>query len=398
MKRFTKYVIALLVLCMIISVVPAASAAGYTGEAGQTVDVSFKVDDIKGIDGDITVADPHGIVKSAKIAKIETGLNKLFDDDTFFCDGGAADSVEIIFQVTLKDDAETGATCTVEIEYEVTLNDDNCTLSDMMKKTETITVVAAATEPTEPEGPAATEDPKDPEDPAATEKPEDPEKPTEPKPTEPAVKIDYTKLQEQIDIALGLNKGDYTSESWAALEAVLAKAQAALNSGDQAAVDAAMQALADAIAALVPMDYSALEDAMAKVETFLGDSTVAGKLQELLDALKASKELLTSGDQKAVDEAAALLEQLLGELEKAIKDLEKIEEIITEIEKIVEVEPTDPYCNIQIHYVWPILFFISLFVNVGFIALVVIYFVRRKKNQTDDTPLVDYDIGEDAAE
>ena len=70
------------------------------------------------------------------------------------------------------------------------------------------------------------------------------------------------------------------------------------------------------------------------------------------------------------------------------------EEVEVEVEKEVEVEvePSDDYCNIKIHYVWPILFFISLALNLGFIALIVVYVVRRKKNQTDDTPLVDYDI------
>jgi predicted GTPase len=88
---------------------------------------------------------------------------------------------------------------------------------------------------------------------------------------------------------------------------------------------------------------------------------------------------------------------LLDELQKAILDLTKVEEIIKEIEKIVEVAPKDPYCNISMHYVWPILFFISLALNVGFIVLIIVYFARKKKNQTDDTPLVDYDIADDVA-
>ena len=387
MKRFTKYVIALLVLCMIVSVVPAASAAGYTAEPGETVKIVVEYKDIKGINGEITVNDPNEIVESAKIAKMEADWFTDSENNTFFGYGASASNFKLTYEVKLKASAVAGDQCSITIEYETTLNDEDSTLSDIMTQIETIEVVAppqpTETQPTEPK-------PTEP-------KPTEP-KPTQPKPTEPAVKIDYTKLQEQIDIAVGLNKGDYTAESWANMETALKNAKAALSSKDQAKVDAAMEALKNAIAALTKVDYSKLEAAIAAVESFLEDSTVGGKMQELLDALKGAKELLGSGDQKAVDDTADLLVQLLGELEKAIKDLEKIEEIIKEIEKIVEVEPSDPYCNIQIHHVWPILFFISLFVNVGFIVLVVVYFVRRKKNETDDTPLVNYDIGDDAAE
>ena len=46
--------------------------------------------------------------------------------------------------------------------------------------------------------------------------------------------------------------------------------------------------------------------------------------------------------------------------------------------KPADKEPTGEFCNISIHYVWPILFFISLAVNA---VLVILYFVRRKKNE-----------------
>ena len=387
MKRFTKYVIALLVLCMIVSVVPAALAAGYTAEAGETVKVTFEVKDLMGINGEITVNDPNGIVESAKITKVESSLQGDTNGNIFLYYGNGLTTFKLTYEVKLKDAAAEGKQCTVTMAYDVTVSTDPDN-GFVEGKTASHTITVEEPKPTEPK----------PTEPKPTEpKPTEP-KPTEPKPTEPAVKIDYTKLQEQISIVLGLNKGDYTAGSWANLETALKNAQEALNSKDQKKVDAAMEALRNAIAALTKVDYSKLEAAIAAVESSLEDSTVGGKMQELLDALKAAKELLASGDQKAVDEAADLLMQLLGELEKAIKDLEKIEEIIKEIEKIVEVEPSNPYCNIQIHHVWPILFFISLFVNVGFIVLVVVYFVRRKKNETDDTPLVDYDIGDDVAE
>ena len=390
MKRFTKFSAALLVLCMIASLVSAAFAAEYEVEPGKTVNVVFEIKNITGIDGEITLDDPNGIVASSKVSKAETTLsggaegNKLIYSVLVDL---TPTTFKLTYEVKLKASAMDGESCKVTFKYRTSDADFN--LSDWIEQTQTVEVKEpVVTEPT-PTEPKPTE-------PRPTEpKPTEP-KPTEPTPTEPAVKVDYAKLKEQINIAGGLNPADYTKESWAKVEDALAKAKQALGSKDQKTVDAAMAELRDAIAALVKIDYSALEKAIRDVEEFLGENTVGGKAQELLNALKAAKELLTSGDQKAVDEGAALLVRLLGELEKAIQDLTKIEEIIKEIEKIVEVEvePSDPYCNISMHYVWPILFFVSLFVNAVFIGLIVFYFVRRKKER-DDTPLVDYDIDED---
>lgn len=396
MKRFTKFVGVLLVLSMMLSIVPAAFAAEYNGEQGKTVNVVFEFEKILGINGDtFEIDDPKGIVASSKIVKIETGLNGTFNDERFIysCFADETSDFKLVYEIELKEDATVGATCTVTMVYDVTEGD--MTFKTEQKIDATIVVKAKGdVPPTEPDDDDPSTTPTTPTDP---DKPVDP-KPTEPQGSDPSVKIDYTKLQEQINIALGLVKGQYTKESWQALEAALQNAQAALSSRDQGVVDAATQTLKNAIAALVKVDYSALEAAIAAIEKFLENSPLGSKMRDLLDALRAAKELLNSGDQAAVDQAAELLAQLLEELEKEIQNMTKIEEIIKEIEKIVEVEPTDPYCNISIHHVWPILFFISLALNVGFIALIVVYVIRRKKNQTDDTPLVNYDIGEDAAE
>lgn len=395
MKRFTKFVGVLLVLSMMLSIVPAAFAAEYSGEQGKTVNVVFEFENILGINGDtFEIKDEKGIVASSKIVKVETALNGTFNDERFIysCFADETSTFKLVYEVELKDDATVGAQCTVTMVYDVTMGDEDMTFLQGQKKEHTIVVKAKGdvtpTDPTEP-----SETPTTPTEPKPTEP-----QATEPQGSEPSAKIDYTKLQEQINIALGLVRGQYTKESWEVLEAALQNAQAALSSRDQGVVDAATETLKNAIAALVKVDYSALEAAIAAVEEFLENSTLASKMRDLLDALKAAKELLSSGDQAAVDQAAELLLQLLEELEKEILNMAKIEEIVKEIEKIVEVEPTDPYCNISIHHVWPILFFVSLALNVGFIVLIVVYVVRRKKNQTDDTPLVDYDIGDDAAE
>ena len=58
-------------------------------------------------------------------------------------------------------------------------------------------------------------------------------------------------------------------------------------------------------------------------------------------------------------------------------------------------EPTEPFCNKSAHNVWLVLLIISAVVNVAFIVLTVVYFVRKKNNHKDTTPLVNYSIEED---
>ena len=55
----------------------------------------------------------------------------------------------------------------------------------------------------------------------------------------------------------------------------------------------------------------------------------------------------------------------------------------------------DELCNVKIHAVWPILFFISLAVNVVLVILVAKKSNRRKMSRRDSTPLVVYDISDD---
>ena len=104
-------------------------------------------------------------------------------------------------------------------------------------------------------------------------------------------------------------------------------------------------------------------------------------------------ELLTSGDQTAVDAATAEIGDLLSQL-KAIMEAEKTPEVVVQ-EVPVEVPPTDDYCNIPKHRTWPVLFFVSLAVNVILVLMIVVYVSGKKRNQRDDTPLVDYDIYDD---
>jgi len=172
-------------------------------------------------------------------------------------------------------------------------------------------------------------------------------------------------------------------------------AKAALASNSQAAVDAAAKALKDAIAALTKVDYSKLQAAIKSVEQFNASEELSDLFAQLTNAVNNGKALLNRGDQAAVDAAAARINKALEEINDALNALKKEPEtVIKEVE--VEVLPKDDYCNIEIHYVWPILFFVSLGLNAILVAAIVMMVAKKKKNAKDDTPLVDYDIGDDA--
>lgn len=205
--------------------------------------------------------------------------------------------------------------------------------------------------------------------------------------------LDDTQLKRQVAIANGLNRLDYTTESWKAVEISLEKAYEAMGGYNQAKADEAAEDLKAAIGALVRMDYTALEKVLSDVEK-LAKAELQNELWvKLLDATGKGTSLLTSGDQAAVDAATSEILHLYSQLEAILKGENDPDVVVQEIP--VEVPPTDDYCNIARHRVWTVLFFLSLAVNVILIAVIVVYISKKKRNQRDDTPLVDYDIYDD---
>ena len=162
---------------------------------------------------------------------------------------------------------------------------------------------------------------------------------------------------------------------------------------DQGKLDKAAQDIANAIEALVKMDYSALIRALDAVYAKIDEDPEKHDLWYRLDkAVDKARPLLISGDQIAVNEAAVQLEAMLKELENYAEPTEEPQIVIQEVE--VEVPPTDDFCNIPKHRVWPVLFLISMVLNVAFLAVIVLI-LTMKRNTTDTTPLVSYDIDED---
>lgn len=188
-----------------------------------------------------------------------------------------------------------------------------------------------------------------------------------------AVKVDLSKLQELIDKASNLKKDGYTADSWNKMVDALTKAQAALSSTSQEEIDAAAKTLSDALNGLVKVDYSKLLEAIEKAKDLGKDNETNSLWLALLDALTNGNLMLGSDDQAQVDAAAKQINDLIEQLAGG----------------------NGKFCNISIHKVWPILFFISLAANVVLVVVLVKKNGTKKKNQVDNTPLVDYDISDD---
>lgn len=338
MKMFKKSVALLLVLLLITAAIPTVFAA----KAGETTGVSFGMGTNYGVQGTFRISGPGELLtQSAYI----------------FSSNGQPISLNVGCSVKINSGAKSGDVITVYFDYTYAV-DELGTLGASGTKSAQI-VVGGGTVP-----------------------------------VKPGKGIDYTELERQIAIANGLTQHEYTKESWAVLEKALAEANAALSSKSQDEVDAAAKALADAIAALVKMDYSILEEALKAVEDFINGDDLADLWVRLVKAFLKGKELLTSGDQEACNSLASEIMSILEELKARLEELRTPEVVTQEVE--VEVLPEGEYCNVPMHKLWAILFFVSLILNVVLIIVIVVIVSKKKNNAKDKTPLVDYDIGDDA--
>lgn len=122
------------------------------------------------------------------------------------------------------------------------------------------------------------------------------------------------QLQTQIDGFRGLNPPEHTAQSRQAVAEAVDKCCEALNSADQQAVDDAAQALQAAMAALVPMDYAPLQAALSQIGTLGEKWTDSTLWLKLMEAEEKGKALLQSGDQAAVDAAAGEISGLVEQI------------------------------------------------------------------------------------
>ena len=202
--------------------------------------------------------------------------------------------------------------------------------------------------------------------------------------------LDTDKLSRQIAIANGLNQGEYTKESVAVMQEALAGATMALNGGTQATIDAMTQTLQNAIAGLVKMDYSQLQEALDAVESFTDGDPL---MKELLKAVSKGMEQLSGTDQAEVDAAAVRINEALDAMQSSIDEMSRPQFITQEVE--VEVPPNEDFCNVSGHQTWKVVMILSTAVNVLLLAMILGYISMKRKKHKDDTPLVDYDISDD---
>lgn len=366
-RRIVSFLAALLLLCGSAS---AASVQNISQEAGQTAVLTFQFPEVYNVDGVFTVGDPQGIAERCEVSVAETGMATAAVSGNRLWVQPSAEPVKtdisVVVQLDLRADAAAGAVCTVS--FSGIYGDGNEEPGNEHDIYQAATVTVQAPPPIETPPPVVTT--------IVVEPPADP-----------------AWLEKQIAIAEGLKAGEYTTGSWNAMQSALANAREALDRDDQGEFNAAAAALTDAIAALTRMDYTKLQRALADAAEFTQSEEIAALWQQQTDAVSAGEALLTSGDQAAVDAAAAAIQEMLARNQAALEELQTPK--VVEVEVPVEVLPEDDYCNISMHRFWPVLFFASLAVNLVLVILIVSYTIKKKKYQNDDTPLVDYDIGDD---
>ena len=159
---------------------------------------------------------------------------------------------------------------------------------------------------------------------------------------------------------------------------------------------------------------------MNKADALFNKNADSKLWKDLHDAVVNGGELMTSRTQADIDAGVTALlyaikavEALLNKApETVIKEVEKVVEVTKEVEKIVEVEVTKEVEKVVekevikevpvevpgeegSNLVWIILLIISIVINVALAVLVVLYFIKKKSNKKDNTPLVNYNIEED---
>jgi len=205
--------------------------------------------------------------------------------------------------------------------------------------------------------------------------------------------LDDSAMKQQIGLVNGLIWSNYTAESWEQVTIAMTSAEEALEVKSQSLVDEALENLKSAVDGLVKMDFTELDRALLAVEEFSKTDAYGGLWVTLSEAVQQGRESLTGGDQAAVDAATQQILTVLAQMEAMDAEREVPDVIIQEVP--VEVPPTDEYCNIPQHRVWPVVACISIVINVFLLALIGVYVFKKRKTQRDDTPLVDYDIDDD---
>ena len=377
MKKFNKILVLILALTLTVSAMCisafAASASSSSTKAGEQGTVTFTFDSVVGVDGSFDIGD--GII-------IDEISNNAYQGDvspdSVYLSSAEPTTITITIKYTVASDAAAGTTPNIKFSGRewATINGD----ANSANTTANITV--SSTTPSTPSLPSISF-------------------------------ADTTELKAQIAIAEALKETDYTVTTWEAMIKALNYGKTLVSSFNQAKVDEATTNLKATIAALVKIDRTALIDAMNKADALFNKNADTKLWKALADATANGANLMNSRTQADIDAGVTALlnaikavEELLAKgpetIEKIVeveKIVEKPVEVIKEVEKVVEKEVIKEVL-VEVpaegsNLVWIILLVISIVINVGLAVLVVLYFIKKKNNQKDNTPLVDYNIEED---
>ena len=376
MKKIAKLPVLLLALLMLLAplfmLAPRANAEIYVADPGQTVTIYLEYTDICAIDGEISISD-SSIISKYEYDKSQSGMTGLMEGGRFFLYTGDQTGVSGRIGVTLTifSGAPQGSSCTVTFRYTATAPGSS-TPGSTQTVSHTVTVRTGG---------------------ASDENPTEPTTP----PTDPNVRYaDTTQLQEQLAIAKNLKSYTYTKETWAEVEAAVKNGESLLTSTSQSAVDKATALLKEALAALIPVDYSALLEALENASNMEKHEAIAKLWSDFIQALENAREQLTSGDQEAADAAAEQLNAAHEALKKGLEEMDQM--VVVEKEVEVEVEPSYTFCNNLFHTILLILLIVSVLGNIALILLIVLYRNAKRRREKDNTPLVDYSDDEEEME
>lgn len=275
MKRISKVTALLLVLTILFSSPLITNASTFVIQPGETAIITIEYSGARALEGKLLLSDPDIVEK----IEFEYSMTGLAQGDKFFLYSGnpAGESGTVLIKITLKADAPRESSCIVSVSYAVT--DAG---SDVPGQTQTVmhTVSVAQTAP-----------------------------------------VNLTGLQTQLLRVQALKQWDYTKESWAAVEEAGMVAAYNLSSDDQDSVDSAEKKLKEAIDNLVPMDYTALQDALEQAAK--GDSLaeVSESWTQFVTDLTNACQQYTSGDQTAADAAAQKLLESKNALATLLADI-----------------------------------------------------------------------------
>ncbi len=382
--RFTKKIAALLAAILVLTLaMPGALAANDTAvEAGGTATLTFTFADVYNVDGAFTITDEQNIVSSHTVKVADAGKTSAAVSGDRLWASPAAEPVgtTVVVKVSVTVKASAAAGSTVTVSFEGIYGDANEAPGNEHDVAQSATITVKAKSGSD-SGAEASPNPGTSPSPA-------------PSPSaNTGSGVDYSKLEKQISVAEGLFLSDYDDASRVALTNALTAAQKAMSSESQDVVDTATQELTRVMSDLVKMDYTRLRTALEQADMLLVSEQTAILWELLSQAALEAAELLDSGDQDAVNTAAARLKDIIAQLEEELQVITETNIVVQEVP--VATLPTGDYCNVTSHNLWLVLFLVSVVINLALIALVVVYIARKSKNRKDVTPLVDYDIDDD---